>query len=421
MKRRIGIVTIIAGLLMLIGIGLWAGQSVYAGETARTEALVANMVASSDAQVSDEDGMVMTSVESDSPAASVNTQVSDEDGIVITSVEPGSPAAEAGVKRGNILLQIDDQEVKSLMDVHQHLESVNVGDEVTLNLLHGDESRTLTVTTGDRDGHAYLGITSCDGMEHIFETEIFLDGDDPFLHHLDDFDMSEFETHTLIVEEVLAGEAAEAAGLQKGDQIVALNGTESGTGEEFVAELLTHQPGDTVTLTIQREGEANPIDVEVTLGENESGEAFLGIGLGVEVEMDIEIEGDMGMMPSFHFDHDALPEGDFQGAVIDKIKEGGAAEAAELQEGDIITAIDGEALTHFDSLISALATHQPNDTVTLSVWRNGETLDVSVTLGASKAGKAQLGAQVGFIQVGKVINGNEVEIEEEIMIDSSTQ
>lgn len=400
MKRRIGIVTSIAALLMLIGVGVWASQFVYAAEL-DSPALVANVSASSD------------------------RQVSDEDGIVITSVETDSPAAEAGVKRGNILLQIDGKDVKTFIDVFEHLDSLSVGDEVTLNLLHGDEARTLTVTTGERDGTPYLGITSCDGMEHIFEKEIILDGEGPFLHHLDEFDMSEFETHTLIIEDVVAGGAAEAAGLQKGDQILAVDGTEGATGEAFVAELLTHQPGDTVTLTIQREGKAEPMDVEVILGANDAGDAFLGIGLGVEVEVDIEIDGEMGdhmgMMPRFDIDHDALPEGDFQGAIIDGIKEGSAAEAAGLQEGDIITAIDGEGLTHLDRLISLLAAHQPDDTVTLSVWRDGETLDVAVTLGANDAGNAQLGAQVGFIKIGKVTNGGEIDIEEEITIDGVTK
>lgn len=402
MKRRIGIVTIFAALLMLIGVGVWASQFVYAAQV-ESPVLVANV----------------------STSSSSNVQVSDEDGIVITSVEPDSPAAEAGLKRGNILLQIDERKVNTLIDVFEHLDSLSVGDEVTLNLLHGDEARTLTLTTGERDGKPYLGITSCDGMEHIFEKEIFLHGEGPFLHDFDEFDMSEFETHTLIVEDVVAGGAAEAAGLQKGDQIVALNSTEGATGEAFVAQLLTHQPGDTVTLTIQREGEAEPMDVEVTLGENDAGDAFLGIGLGVEVEMDIEIDGEMGghmgMMPHFNFDHDALPEGDFQGAIIDGIKEGSAAEAAGLQKGDIITALDNEALTRLDSFASALAARQPGDTVTLSVWRDGETLDITVTLGANDAGKAQLGAQVGFIKIGKVINGGEIEIEEDIMIDGVTK
>ncbi len=401
MKRRIGIVTSIAALLMLLGAGVWASQFLYSAQV-ESPMLVAN-----------------------ASTASSTLQVSDEDGIVITSVETGSPAAEAGVKRGNILLNINDQEIKTFIDVFEYLDSLSVGDEVTLTLLHGDETRTLTVTTGERDGQPYLGITSCDGMPHIFEEDIFIDGKDPFFHDLDELDMSKFEIHTLLVEDIIEGSGAEAAGLQKGDKIVALDGVEATTAEAFVAQLLTNQPGDTVMLTIEREGEANPIEVEVTLGENKAGEAFLGIGLGVDVEIDIELDDEMdfhiGMMPYADFNHDQLPEGDFQGAIIDRIKEESAAEEAGLQEGDVITAIDNEPLTRMDSLISKLAAHQPEDTVTLSVWRNGETLDINVQLGASQTGKAQLGAQVGFIKVGKVMNGHEIEIEEEIMIDGVTK
>lgn len=57
-------------------------------------------------------------------------------------------------------------------------------------------------------------------------------------------------------------------------------------------------------------------------------------------------------------------------------------------QGDIITAIDGAPVVQMPDLISYLeANTQPGSTVTLSIWRDGETIDMSVTLEERPAGQ----------------------------------
>ena len=57
---------------------------------------------------------------------------------------------------------------------------------------------------------------------------------------------------------------AEAAGLREGDVIVALDGSEIGADSDLSMLIIPYSPGDTITLTVLRDGE--PIDLEVTLG-----------------------------------------------------------------------------------------------------------------------------------------------------------
>jgi 2-alkenal reductase len=59
--------------------------------------------------------------------------------------------------------------------------------------------------------------------------------------------------------------------------------------------------------------------------------------------------------------------------------------AAGLQEGDIIRAIDEQELTPTFSLADSLFAYDPGDTVSLTVLRNGEEQDVSITLGQAPA------------------------------------
>ncbi|WP_245542918.1 S1C family serine protease [Ruania albidiflava] len=67
------------------------------------------------------------------------------------------------------------------------------------------------------------------------------------------------------------------------------------------------------------------------------------------------------------------------------ITPGGPAEAAGLQPGDVIVAIDGDPVTNPDELIVRIRAHSPGDVVTLTVRDGDEDTDVPVTLGESES------------------------------------
>ena len=69
------------------------------------------------------------------------------------------------------------------------------------------------------------------------------------------------------------------------------------------------------------------------------------------------------------------------GAEIGSVKSGTPADTAGLQAGDVVTAIDGDAVTSADDLTAKISAHQPGDKVTLTVTRNGATKKIVVTLG----------------------------------------
>ena len=73
------------------------------------------------------------------------------------------------------------------------------------------------------------------------------------------------------------------------------------------------------------------------------------------------------------------------GAEVSAVKAASPAVTAGLKAGDVITAIDGTAVTTADDLTAKISAHQPGDKVTLSVTRNGSTLKLDVTLGTRPA------------------------------------
>lgn len=71
------------------------------------------------------------------------------------------------------------------------------------------------------------------------------------------------------------------------------------------------------------------------------------------------------------------------GAMVTNVVPGSPAEEAGLLVDDVILEIDGQEILDFSDMLSYLFTNTaPGDTITLLVFRSGETVDVPLTLGA---------------------------------------
>jgi len=64
------------------------------------------------------------------------------------------------------------------------------------------------------------------------------------------------------------------------------------------------------------------------------------------------------------------------------VEPGGPAAKAGLKPGDVITKLDGMVVDSGPTLIGAIWTHKPGDTVKLTYTRDGKTHTVDVTLGS---------------------------------------
>jgi len=322
----------------------------------------------------------------------VSVQADPEPGVVIASVAPDSPAAEAGIKRGDILLEIDGQAVNSPREISRYLFDLEPGDKVGLKVLHGDEERTLPATLGDQDGHPYLGVIPCLGLP-AEPTMITLRTANPGARII----------------EVVPDSPAEDAGLEVGDLIISVDG-QALDGEHSLTDLIAdYAPGDSVTLEVQSSGE-EPREVNVRLGEHpeETGVAYLGVQYLPASRMRM-VEGrrlPFDAPPNFEmppFDGDFLlvhPGGDFEGgAVVGRVADDSPAQAAGLQPRDIITAVDGQPVDSPEAVVDAVAAHQPGNVLTLTVYRpkDDETLEIEVTLAEhpEEEGKAYLGVFLG--------------------------
>ncbi len=75
-------------------------------------------------------------------------KVKGERGVLVTSVDPDGPAAQAGLKAGDVLLKIDDEEIQSGRDLREEIADIGAGDVVAVNVLRDGRPLDLKITAG---------------------------------------------------------------------------------------------------------------------------------------------------------------------------------------------------------------------------------------------------------------------------------
>jgi S1-C subfamily serine protease len=73
-----------------------------------------------------------------------------EEGVAVEQVVPESPAEQAGLRGGDVIVEIDGEETKTVEDLFARLRDFEPGDTVTLEIVRGDDFRTVEVTLGER-------------------------------------------------------------------------------------------------------------------------------------------------------------------------------------------------------------------------------------------------------------------------------
>lgn len=350
------------------------------------------------------------------PAVDVDELMKDSDnGVVVTRVNADSPAEEVGLQKGDVILMVGDREVNHVDDLRQALESYQEGDKVQVAVRRGDELVMKTVELGQGPNRAYLGASVCCGGTMLTAREGGL-----------------FEGRAqAVILDVVPDSPAEKAGLEMGDSILSLDGEEIAYDSDLGDLIEAHQPGDTLTLELSREGEVQELTVELGENPDSTGTAYLGVQYHMRPGMGFV---GRGHLPGFQFQvipgeggrfRNVLPfilkmpfkaheegfftfGGDVRGIFIASVEEGSPAEDAGLKVHDVITKLDGEEIAGLEEFTQAIAAHAPGDEVTLTMARSGEDeeIQLAVTLGEhpDKEGVGYLGIVMGGMIVTETVD-----------------
>jgi len=143
--------------------------------------------------------------------------------------------------------------------------------------------------------------------------------------------------------DVPEGGAAKIAGIKKGDFITKVNGVAVTTGPEMVEQVSRYKPGDKITLTYNRDGKENTVSLTL---KNKAGNADIVKNLSVLDRMGADFE---------NVDSKTAKANEIAGGVVIKKIKDGALKQSRIQEGFIITAVNGTTVKNVDDLKSALA------------------------------------------------------------------
>jgi len=207
------------------------------------------------------------------------------------------------------------------------------------------------------------------------------------------------------INRVVDDSAAAEAGLEKNDIIVAFDGHTIRGPKALTQQLHEREPGDTVAITVVRDGREQSFDVE--LGERSGLAAFsTGEGSFSVVAPDINFFGcdedddeDCGgvTLDLSHFglggrpvlgvqlvsitdelrEHMGAEEG--TGVLVSKVLSGMPAEDAGIEVGDLIVGVNGEEIEHHGEISKALRGLQ-GQTFEVEVIRDGRSMSIDVTI-----------------------------------------
>jgi len=204
-----------------------------------------------------------------------------------------------------------------------------------------------------------------------------------------------------LVMNVSAGGPADEAGIHGSDHTITIDNAEVEVGGDVITaiddqpvigieDVITYlarytEAGQQVTLTVLRDGKSE--DIAVTLGErptNEGAQDTSGVHLGIQGgTLTPPIAEAMGL------------DTDQQGVLVGSIEQGSPADEGGLQGsfkttsidgvsvqigGDIITNVDGQAISSIEELQQALHQHNAGDEVVLTILRDGKQIKLDITL-----------------------------------------
>ena len=279
-----------------------------------------------------------------------------KDGVTVRTVVPGSPADDAGLRPGDVIEAVDGTAIETAQQLVEIIGGHAPGDEIVLTISWRGDSREVSVTLGTQPaqpkiwsgpGHMMRGMMNVLGLE----LEVTEEG--------------------LRVESIDPDSPLADVGFQEGDVITAVNGEAIDTSMPRLM-LRLFRFDKPIVFTVQRNGE----EIEITVDPAALAGRYLPeitpvhpTQLGVSfqtIDADLAAEKELPVT---------------SGALIVEVFEDTPAAKAGLQAGDIVLAVDGEAVDEEHTLRDRLAAYEEGDVVTLTVRRGEEELSLEVTLG----------------------------------------
>ena len=217
------------------------------------------------------------------------------DGVFVIDVVDGSPAEKAGLERGDVILDFNGKEARSVRRLTREIEWAKPGDEVQMVVLKdGKEKKTLAVTIGeDKDRPTEWSFFGPGDMDWVSPPNAPDAPTPPTAPHAWTFSLGQLTGNHIgvslydlsdqlakhygapdggaLINEVVEDSPAEKAGLEAGDVIVKMDGKAVEDVDEIREAIADKDEGDKIAVTVLRNGSEKTFDVGIEESDTWSG------------------------------------------------------------------------------------------------------------------------------------------------------
>lgn len=284
----------------------------------------------------------------------------DETGLVVEVVR-GSAADKAGLRDNDVILSLNGTKTNEWSDLSRFIQGAKPGDKVNITYSRNGNTASTEAVLITRDQ------VKCEAKGPEGFLGIAPDGDDD-------------DDQPGITVNITRNSGAEKAGLQDGDVILQLNDIKIDDFEDVTDFMEYTKPDEKVRITYERKGKTNT--VEATLGEQKSwdwnnwntGNLNLD-NLNIDIR---EKDACLGVYTG------AAAVNEQRGAKITGFTTESAALEAQMENGDLITSVNGQRVQGHDDLWNEISKYNVGDKVTVEYLRNNQAINVETTLKACR-------------------------------------
>jgi len=183
----------------------------------------------------------------------------DAKGVLVGDVIKDSPAEEAGIKRGDIITKVNDEEVNSPGELQDKIRDIDISDKANIEIMRDGKATRFIVKIGEMPTVEEKG--SEFPKEKVFSVQTGLKVQTVTPEIAKEVELPWVKG--LVITEVIPGSSADDMGLQPGDVILEANRIEMSSVGEWEKLINKLEPGNTLLLLVFRNRHTYYVPIKV--------------------------------------------------------------------------------------------------------------------------------------------------------------
>jgi len=178
-----------------------------------------------------------------------------EGGVLVLTVEENSPARESGLKRYDLIVELNGKAIESMGQFRNQVAELRPGSKITLTVVRRNERIKVNITVGEAPDSLKVRLDDGNDTGEVMDLGMIVIDNSPNLARRNNLKTDK----GIVVSKVERGGTAAENGLRPGDVILGVNRSDVASVRQFRELISGKSPGDRVFLFINRDGNEFPV------------------------------------------------------------------------------------------------------------------------------------------------------------------